>query len=128
MAAARAKGATAVIWLTYSEGKTPGAYNTQNATLQRLAGSSAFPDLVVADWRSYAANTTAWYAPDRVHLMTTGVWATSDYLSRWVAHVSHLPCPVAWAAGGPLPDPCPDPDTTFATTGTHPALKALYGF
>ncbi|MGB8861642.1 MAG: SGNH/GDSL hydrolase family protein [Ilumatobacteraceae bacterium] len=127
MDAARAKGAKVVVWFTYSEGKSPGAYNTQNATLKRLAGSTAFPDLVVADWRTYAANTSGWYAADRVHLATAGVWATADYISRWVANTNHLVCPMPWTVGGSRPDPCPSPDDTFVQTGAPPGLQALYG-
>lgn len=128
VAAARAKGAREVIWLTYSESTKPGSYNTANAVLKRLAGSAAYPDLVVADWRAYAAGSGGWYASDRVHLMTSGVWATGDYISRWIAHVSHLPCAVPWTVGGPIDDPCPSPDDVAAATGTVPNLAGLYHF
>jgi hypothetical protein len=127
MAAARAKGAQVVIWFTYSESAVPGAYNSQNATLRRMAGSTAFPDLEVAEWRAYAADSSGWYAADRVHLATTGVWATADYITRWVAHTMRLPCPVAWTVGGELDDRCPTPDDSLAANGAHPDLKALYG-
>lgn len=125
--ASRAKGTRLVIWLTYSESNLPGSYNTQIATLHRLAGSPTYPDLVVADWRTYAAPHDSWYEADRVHLTGAGMWATSDYISRWVAGTSHLPCPVAWTVGGVLDDPCPNPDALSAATGTAPDLKALYG-
>ncbi len=131
MAAARAKGATFVIWLTYSEGHTSSqavTYQRNNATLQRLAGSAAYPDLFVADWRTYAAPSTGWYASDRLHLGTAGAWATADYISRWVAAVERLPCPKAWAPGGAILDPCPSPDAVAAATGTLPNVKALYGY
>ncbi|MCU1389747.1 MAG: hypothetical protein JWL72_3085 [Ilumatobacteraceae bacterium] len=128
MAASRAKGAHHVIWLTYAESTHPGSYNTSNAALKRLAGSPLYPDLVVADWRSYAAASSNWYASDRVHLQTTGVWATGDYLSRWIAHVSHLPCALPWAAGGAIDDPCPSPDAYAASVGSTPDLHSLYRF
>lgn len=128
MDAARAKGAQVVVWFTYSESQTPGAYNSQNATLRRMAGSAAFPDLVVAEWRAYAADTSGWYAADRVHLATAGVWATADYITRWVADVMRLPCPLAWTVGGTIEDRCPSPDDSFVVTGRHPDLKAFYGF
>jgi len=125
---ARAKGARLVIWLTYSEGDRPGNYNTANAILQRLAGNAAYPDLAVADWRRYAANSSGWYATDRVHLLTAGVWATADFISRWVAHASHLPCPMPWTPGGVLDNPCPSPEDYAAATGSTPNLRGLYGF
>lgn len=127
MSAARAKGARAVIWLTYSESNTPGNYNNANALLHQVAGTATYPDLVVADWRAYAASSNGWYAADRVHLASTGVWATADYISRWVATVAHLPCPVPWTPGGPVDDPCSSPDEFAALNGT-PALRSLYGF
>lgn len=126
--AARAKGARIIIWLTYSESTKPGNYDNANAVLKTLAGSAAFPDLVVADWRAYAAGSNGWYATDRVHLLLPGAWATADYLSRWVADVFRLPCPVAWTVGGAIDDPCPSPDAHATTTGTFPELRSLYEF
>ena len=125
--AARAKGAQEIIWLTYSESTTAGSYNVRNAYLKSLVGTPEFPDLAVADWRTYAAASSGWYADDRVHLATLGVWATADYISRWVAHVSHLPCPVPWTVGAPLDDPCPSPDDVAGATATTPNLRGLYG-
>lgn len=126
--ASRAKGAKVVIWLTLSESNKPGWYDNHNAILRRLAGSAAYPDLVLADWRAYAAKSPSWYGGDRLHLSTLGNWATADYLSRWVASVHHLPCPMPWTAGGTINNPCPSPDAVAAFTGTTPGLKGLYGF
>lgn len=128
VAAARAKGASEIIWLTYSESTTPGSYNNANAALKRLAGSAAYPDLVVADWRAYAAASSGWYGPDRVHLMAAGVWATGDYISRWVAHVSRIPCAMPWTVGTAISDPCPSPDAYAAAVGGTPDLRGLYRF
>ena len=125
--AARAKGAQQIIWLTYSESTTAGSYNARNAYLKGVAGTAEFPDLVVADWRSYAAGSSGWYADDRVHLATLGVWATADYFSRWIAHVSRLPCPVPWTTGAALDDPCPSPDAYSIATSSTPNLRGLYG-
>lgn len=127
MDAARSRGAQVVVWFTYSESQIPGAYNSQNATLRRISGSAAFPDLVVAEWRAYAAASNGWYAADRVHLATAGVWATADYITRWVASVMRLPCPLPWTAGDTVEDRCPSPDDSFVVTGRHPDLKAFYG-
>lgn len=126
--ASRAKGAKVVIWLTLSESTKPGWYDNHNAILRRLAGSAAYPDLVLADWRAYAARSGSWYGSDRLHLSTLGNWATADYLSRWIASVHHLPCPMPWTAGGTINNPCPTPDAVAAFTGTTPGLRGLYGF
>jgi hypothetical protein len=130
VAAARGKGAKWVIWLTYSEGpNTPGgAYVQNNATLRRMSASGGFDDLIVADWRTYAAPSHGWYADDRLHLLGAGAWATADYISRWVAAVQHLPCARPWSAGGTVDDPCPSPDAFAAATGSLPDLGRLYGF
>ncbi len=119
VAAARAKGAKLIIWMTFSESTVYGRYDAQNAVLRRLAASPEFPDLVVADWRGYAAASRGWYASDRLHLLGLGVWATGDYLSRWVAYASHLACPKPWTVGGAIDNPCPNPDGVHAFTGTY---------
>lgn len=126
--ASRAKGAKVIIWMTYSESTKPGWYDNHNAILRRLAGSAAYPDLVVADWRAFASKSVGWYASDRLHLMTLGNWATADYLSRWIASVNHVSCPMPWTVGGTVNNPCPSPDAVAAFTGTTPGLKGLYGF
>jgi hypothetical protein len=130
VAAARAKGARNVIWLTYSEGSGHQlvTYPSNNATLVRLASNGELPELVIADWRTYASTTSGWYASDRVHLQGTGAWATADYISRWVAHVVRRPCAMPWVAGGTIDDPCPNPDQHAAAQGGVPQLRALYGF
>lgn len=130
VATSRAKGAKWVIWLTYSEGpgNPSGSYVQNNATLRRLAASGAYDDLIVADWRTYAAPSSGWYAADRVHFLGAGAWATADYISRWVAAVQHLPCPEPWLPGGPVDATCPTPDAFAAATGSLPDLRALYGF
>jgi hypothetical protein len=128
VAAARRKGARLIIWLTYSEGKVDGNYNVRNATLKQVAGGPVYPDLVVADWRAYAAHASGWYVSDRAHLQGAGIWATSDYISRWVAHVSHLPCAMPWSPGEEPEARCSSPDDIAAATGTVPNLRALYGF
>ncbi|MDO8363119.1 MAG: hypothetical protein Q7V88_09490 [Actinomycetota bacterium] len=128
MSAARAKGARFVMWFTFSESNKPGWYDTHNAILTSLAGSAAYPDLVVANWRAYAAASSGWYSSDRIHLLTTGVYATGDYISRWVASLTRLPCPMPWTVGGALSNPCPTPDAYRVSVGTYPALRSLYGF
>ncbi len=95
--------------------------------LSELRDSGAWPELEIADWRTYAAGSSGWYAADRVHLQGTGAWATADYIARWVARVTHGPCPQPWLPGETAADRCPSPDETAAARGT-PDLRGLYGF
>lgn len=127
--AARAAGIDLVLWLTYSEGTGSqlARYQVNNATLARLAASGDYPELEIADWRSYASQSSGWYASDRVHLQGGGAWATSDYISRKVAWATHRACPTPWTVGGAIDDPCPDPDQQIGALGA-PDLRGLYGF
>jgi hypothetical protein len=126
LAAARARGARVVVWLTFSEGTGTQlrTYAQNNAVLRSLASSGAWPELQMADWRAYAAPNGAWYSPDRVHLQGSGAWATADYVARWVAHVTHRPCPRPWVPGDAVSERCPDPDAEAARRGP-PDLRAL---
>lgn len=124
--AARAKGAKMILWLTYSEGPVVSRYWAQNDVLRQLAASPEFPDLVIADWRTYAGHSSGWYSSDRLHLLGLGVWATGDYISRWIAHLSHLPCPQPWAPGEAVNPVCPSPDGVLAYTGVLPDIRGLY--
>ena len=128
--AARAKGASTVVWFTFSDSDS--AYvanlNANNATLRSIAGSVAYPDLVVADWHDYAAPSTGWYVADRRHLTALGAWATADYIGRFIAHLDRRPCPKPWVPGGVIDAVCPNPDEFAVATGTLPALQAIHGF
>jgi hypothetical protein len=128
--AARAKGAKRILWLTFSNSDSQLEYllEQDNAILQQLAGSAAYPDLVAVDWRNYAPPSTGVYVADRHHLNVLGAWVTADYIARWIAHLEHRPCPAPWIAGGQIDNPCPSPDAYAAATGTLPGLKAIYGF
>ncbi len=127
--AARQRGVRAVVWLTYSEGTGSQlrTYAVNNAVLTSLRDSGAWPELVIADWRAYAASSSGWYASDRVHLQGAGAWATADYVTRWVAAALHRPCPQPWAPGGSTDDRCPSPDVVAAERGT-PDLRGIHGF
>ena len=130
IAAARAKGARTVIWFTFSDSDTAyiGLLEQQNATLQALAGSPAYPELVAADWHDYSLGQTSWFVADRRHLTVPGAWATADYIARHVAHLGRRPCPKPWAPGGALELVCPDPDDAAVAAGGPPDLRRLYGF
>ena len=110
-----------VVWLTLRSNVTyrsPGdagfakVFGNNNAALADLAGSDEYPDLIVADWASYARDRGDWFARDGIHLRGAGPWAAGDYISRKIAHLDGRPCPQPIAPGGALADPCPDPDVT----------------
>ncbi len=127
--AARQRSARVVLWLTYSEGTASQlrTYAVNNAVLVALRDSGAWPELVLADWRAYAASSSGWYSGDRVHLQGAGAWATADYVARWVASALHRPCPQPWTPGGAIDERCPAPDAVAIERGT-PDLRGLYGF
>ena len=129
LSAARTRGARVVVWLSYSEGtgNQLRTYTVNNAVLTTLRDSGAWPELVIADWRTYAATSSGWYSGDRVHLQGGGAWATADYAARWVASALHRPCPQPWAPGETVDERCPSPDVAASQRGT-PDLRGLYGF
>ncbi|MGH9134284.1 MAG: GDSL-type esterase/lipase family protein [Ilumatobacteraceae bacterium] len=120
VAAARAKGARTIVWLTYREGvgyvnpsgvSANEAFVRNNQTLREKVASGAFPDVVLADWHSYTENTSGWLAGDGIHLTLAGSYGAADYISRVLAHLQDRACPMPWVVGGQVDDPCPDPDT-----------------
>lgn len=132
VAAARAKGARQIVWLTYREGVAyvaPGgvaadvAFVINNETLRTKVASGLYPDVVLADWKAYTADPANWLTSDGIHLTRTGAFGNGDYISRWIAHLEGRPCPRPWEVGGPVDAPCPNPDT-------HPKpsdVVVLYG-
>ena len=131
VAAARAKGAHRIIWLSYREGVTyrlpderggSEAYVRNNATVRAMAASGFYPDVVVADWNRYTANVPTWLARDGIHLNRTGAYGVADYISRVVAYTSGRPCPLPREAGGTVERLCPNPDET----GPPSDVVALY--
>ena len=128
MAASRSKGARQVVWLTYSEGRSPGSSGSAIAayaqnTHDLRASAPRHPDLVVADWRTYTSRSVGWMAPDGVHLDPRGGFGLADYISRWIAHLDHRPCTAPMVPGGSVPEPCPNPDSTNRV----PDIAGLYG-
>ncbi|MEP6659873.1 MAG: hypothetical protein ABJD24_08155 [Acidimicrobiales bacterium] len=132
VAAARAKGARRIIWLTYREGVTyrlpderggSEAYLKNNATIREMAASGFYPDLVIADWNGYTTNVPTWLARDGIHLNRTGAYGVADYISRVVAHTSGRACPLPREAGGTVEPLCPNPDAT----GPPADVVSLYG-
>jgi hypothetical protein len=119
---ARNLGYGRIVWLTLrTEGVTyesPGdfgfaaVFERNNATLAELVASGRYPEVVVADWASYAREHAEWFAPDGIHLRLLGTYAASDYVSRKMAFLDGRPCPRPTQVGRPPADPCPDPDAT----------------
>jgi hypothetical protein len=113
-----------IVWLTLRANgvtyESPGdlgfaaVFERNNATLARLVGSGEHPDVVIADWATYARDRAEWFAPDGIHLRTLGTYAAADYVSRKVAHLDGRACPEPLRAGEAPQDPCPDPDVTGA--------------
>lgn len=120
IAAARSKGATRVIWLTYREGTayqnptggTPQdeGFRIQNQILRDVVAIGLVPELVIADYDAYTRGTNGWFTSDGVHFTIAGAYGTADYLSRSVASLYGEPCAAPWSAGGMLDSPCPSPD------------------
>jgi hypothetical protein len=125
--AARAKGARQIVWLTYSEGGESAranlAYQLNNADLRRVAAQPGYEDVHVAEWNAYNHLGDNWVWPDGIHLTNRGAFGLADYFSRWLAHLEGRPCALPWFGGGPIDDPCPNPDST----GIAADIRAVYG-
>ena len=129
--AARARGARHIVWLTYREGvgyTAPSgataneAFVKNNETLRAKIASGQFPDVTLADWFTYTASATGWLTDDGIHLTRDGARAAADFISRTIAHLEGRPCPLPWAVGGPIDDPCPDPSAHSPVVD----IRALY--
>ena len=116
--AARAKGATQIIWLTYRSSaryvfagfnrSLGNGYAAMNATLRQKVASGQYDDVVLADFEQYTGTATGWFEGDGIHFTRNGAYGTADYISRWIATANALPCP--WTAGGSAQRWCPNPD------------------
>ena len=126
--AARAKGARQIVWLTYSEeGKSAedhGAYLKNNADLRAAAA--------VPGYERRAGGRLERVHPPRRQLGRVRTGSTSpvavryglaDYFSRWIAHLEGRPCQAPWVGGGPIDDPCPNPDVIGIATD----IRSVYG-
>lgn len=128
---ARRNGYERVVWLTLRANvsyQSPGnagfaaVFERNNATLRELAGSEAYPDVVVADWATYSHDRPEWFARDGIHLRVAGPWAAGDYVSRKLAFLDGRACAMPASGGAPPADPCPDPDATGAVVD----LESIY--
>ena len=119
VAAARAKGARTIVWLTFREGvgyvnpsgaSANEAFVKNNEILRQKVASGQFPDVVLADWKSYTTTTSGWLASDGIHLTLAGSYGAADYISRMLAHLENRACPMPWVVGAAVDVPCPNPD------------------
>ena len=119
VAAARAKGARKIVWLTFREGvgyvnpsgaSANEAFVKNNEILREKVASGQFPDVVLADWHAYTATTSGWLAGDGIHLTLAGSYGAADYISRHLAHLENRACPMPWVVGAAVDVPCPNPD------------------
>ena len=72
-------------------------------------------------WRSQQLNQAAFAISNGVP--AGGAFGLADYFSRWFAHLEGRPCQAPWTGGGPLDDPCPNPDVT----GIAADIRSVYG-
>ena len=82
-----------------------------------------YGDVQVADWNAYIPPRRQLGLADGIHLTNRGAYGLADYFSRWFAHLEGRPCPAPWVGGGPLDDPCPNPDGT----GIAADIRSVYG-
>jgi hypothetical protein len=120
VAAARAKGARHIIWLTYREDvqyklltgqRANEAFVKNNQTLRAKVASGAFPDVLLAQWYPHTPADSGWFSRDGVHLTLDGALGVADYIARWVAHTEGLPCAKPTVPGGAVEPVCSNPDT-----------------
>ena len=126
---ARELGYERIVWLTLRANvsyQSPDDYGfdqvfrNNNAALRDIVAAGTYPEIVIADWATYAHDRTEWFARDGIHLRTAGPWAAADYISRKLAHLDGRPCPMPASPGAAAVDPCPDPDAS-------PPAVDLYG-
>jgi len=119
VARARTYGYERIVWLTlrsnvdYTSPDDSGfgeVFERSNATLKQIVDDGTYPEIVIADWGAYARDQPAWFAPDGIHLRTTGVYAAGDYISRKMAYLNGTACAQPAYAGVEPVSPCPDPD------------------
>jgi hypothetical protein len=85
MRAARADGATGVVWVTLREQSS--IYHATNVQIRKAA--KRWPQLVVADWNAYSTGKP-WFGPDGLHLSTRGATALATFLRPYVFRAAAL--------------------------------------
>ncbi len=109
-----------IVWLTLRSNVTytsPGdagfaaVFERSNDTLEQIVADGTYPEIVIADWATYARDRPEWFADDGIHLRVEGSYAAGDYISRKIAHLDGAACAQPSSAGVAPQDPCPDPDS-----------------
>ena len=77
--AARAQGATAIVWVTLHEARS--TYRWTNIAIRTQAKIT--PDITVADWNAYSAGRD-WFSGDGLHLNPSGADALARFLRSYV--------------------------------------------
>jgi len=132
--AARSRGFSQVIWLTYRETSRyllPGVdytsdYASMNQILRGRIASGAYSDVVIADLWMYTTTVPEWFVRDGVHYKLNVAFGVADFLSRTIAALDGAPCPQPWTSGGSAETPCPRPESVVAARG-QADLSGLYG-
>ena len=132
--AARSRGFSQIIWLTYRETSRyilPGVdytsdYASINQIMRGKIASGAYSDVVIADLWMYTTSVPEWFVRDGVHYKLAGAFGVADFLSRTIAALDGAPCPQPWTSGSSADTPCPRPETVVATRG-QADLFGLYG-
>ncbi len=132
--AARSRGFSQIIWLTYREMSRytlPGVdytsdYASMNQILRDKIASGVFADVVIADLWMYTSTAPQWFALDGVHYKVAGAFGVADFLSRTIAALDGMPCPQPWSSGRSVDTPCVRPESVVASRG-QVDLSSLYG-
>lgn len=132
--AARSRGFSQIIWLTYRETSRyilPGVdytsdYASMNQILRNKTASGLFSDVVIADLWTYTSTAPQWFTLDGVHYKFAGAFGVADFLSRTIAALDGMPCPQPWNSGRSVDTPCPRPESVVAARG-QADLSSLYG-
>ena len=131
VAAARAKGARHIIWLTYREDvqyklltgeRAERGVRQEQQTLRDKVASGAFPDVLLAQWYPHTPADNGWFARDGVHLTLEGALGVADYIARWVAHIEGLPCAKPTVPGRPRGVCLPEPGHSTTDCQRHCAV------
>ena len=79
MRAARAQGASGVVWVLLRE--TIDIYRQTNDVIR--ASQKRWPDMIVADWNAYSRGKP-WFSSDGLHMSVTGADALASFLRPYV--------------------------------------------
>jgi hypothetical protein len=120
LAAARAKGITRIVWLTYRQdvsyvspygASSARTFVANNATLRAIVASGLAPEIEIAEWNATTSGAPeSWFAADRLHLSADGARGAATYISRKLASLERRPCPSGLSGATTPGGWCADPD------------------